>query len=148
MSTERDIEYLAEWHPYLIDPELTGLLPERQLKKGRFRLDMLFPLKSGKCIVELKKTALDGDDLKQLIRYCRIWSKTHRLARHHYLVGKKPEAETFDQLLSISKSSPFRIRFRFLGVDIPLALAWSEKSECYIPYDDSKHSAHVIRIKI
>jgi RecB family endonuclease NucS len=90
MATEQDLETFLECHPYLLAPELARKRSVRQLSKGNSRLDLLFHLRNGHCVVELKKTALSIVDVRQIARYCRLLEKEGRSLSHHYLVGFRP----------------------------------------------------------
>ena len=132
MATEQDLETFLDSHPYLLAPEFGRQRPARQLRKGNSRLDLLFRLKSGYCIVELKKTPLSHFDVRQISRYCRLLEREGKTLCHHYLVGFKPTA-----LGPIEKEIaryPYKIRLRFLGEDIPLSVLWDGKSRKYVPF--------------
>lgn len=136
MAQEKHLEDLLFSHPYLIDPEFTGLIPWRQKAEGRNRLDLLFNLPEGLCIVELKKTPLTPTSLKQLLRYCQYLSQkpNYKLAGHHYLIGKRPTNESW--LTQAAWQGAYEIRVRYLGEHIPLQLAWDASSRRYYPFDD------------
>src|SRR5262245_29308396 len=124
MTKESDLENLLAHHPYLIGEEFAGLHPLRQLTRGKNRLDLAFELPHGLCIVELTKTPLTVDDVRQLLRYCRAWSRSQRnpLANYHYLIGKRPHDES--GLYKAVADSRFEVRILYLDEDIPTLLAW------------------------
>jgi RecB family endonuclease NucS len=120
MSTESDLEKLLVCHPYLIDEEFAGLHPLRQLTCGKHRLDLAFELTHGLCIVELKKTPLTVADVRQLSRYCRVWSR-RPLAKYHYLIGKRPRDES--GLRKAVLNCQFEIKTLYIDEHIPTLLA-------------------------
>jgi hypothetical protein len=131
MGSERRLEDLLASHPYLIDPELEGIRPLRQERRGNQRLDLAFPLTEGLCLVELKVVPLQPAHLDQLVGYCQEWSKEHPLASHHYLIGwRPPETHPLEQLAA---ESGYQIRLRYLGEQIPLHLTWDVTRRRYLP---------------
>src|SRR5215471_21520091 len=116
MRTESDLEKLLAFHPYLINEEFAGLHPIRQLTCGKHRLDLAFYLPHGLCIVELKKTPLAVDDVRQLLRYCRAWSR-RPLAKYHYLIGRRPHDES--GLRKAIENSQFEIKILYINEHIP-----------------------------
>lgn len=146
MSKESDIENLLALHPYLIGEEFAGLKAQRQLTRGKNRLDLMFELPSGLCIVELKKTPLAKDDICQLQRYCRAWSRSPRgaLNTYHYLIGKRPSDESGFQA-ALTKSR-FEIRALFIDEHIPTTLTWDQTARRYISYDPSLPSGGVLSL--
>ena len=136
MATERDLETLLDSHPYLLAPELGHKRPERQLRKGRSRLDLLFRLRGGFCVVELKKTTLGRLDVRQMARYCRLLEREGRSLRHHYLVGFRPE-ETGELRLLVNEVArqAYKIRLRFLIEDVPLTVFWDKKTRRYLRFE-------------
>ena len=136
MAQEKHLEELLFSHPYLIDPEFTGLLPQRQKVEGPNRLDLLFNLPDGLCIDELKKTRVTLTSLKQLLRYCRYFSEqpNYKLASHHYLIGKRPVDESW--VTPATLQGEYVIRVRYVGEHIPLHLAWDESTRRYYPFND------------
>ena len=147
---ERQLEDLLFNHPYLIDPEFEGLVPKghRQKSKERQRLDLLFELPSGLCIVELKKTNLTHTDLEQLLRYCRIWSRQEQntLADHHYLIGQRPLDE--GHLVRALSQSEYEIRLRYLGEHLPLRLGWDAYTRHYYPLDDDRAATDYLDLRL
>lgn len=133
MPNEHDLEILLAHHPYLISETLNGQIPQRQLKRGRNRLDLAFELAQGLCIVELKKTGLTVDDLRQLLRYCRSWarSRTHTLAEVHYLVGKRPREEK--KLWQVAARSKYKVEILYLDEHVPTRLVWDDEKRRYRP---------------
>ena len=131
MSSEQTLESLLASHPYLIDPELEGIRPLRQERRGRWRLDLAFPLQEGLCLVELKVVPLQPDHLDQLVAYCQEWSREHPLAGHHYLIGLRPPDTRTLELRSAE--SGYQIRLRYLGEQIPLHLTWDATRRRYLP---------------
>src|SRR5215468_2566671 len=129
MASERDLEDLLVYHPYLIDEEFVGLRARRQLKRGKNPLDLAFELPHGFCIVELKKTPLAVDDVRQLLRYCRAWSR-RPLAKYHYLIGRRPHDES--GLRKAIENSQFEIKILYINEHIPTLLAWDEAARRYV----------------
>ena len=147
MMQERQLEDLLYHHPYLIDAEFAGLMAQRQQTKGRQRLDLACELPRGLCIIELKKTALTPNDLRQIVRYCRAWAKDKKkLADHHYLIGKRPLDE--GRLLGAAAQSEFEIRLRYLGEHLPLRLAWDAHARQYLPLDESSAVADYLEFRL
>src|SRR5215813_2356268 len=138
MSTESDLEKLLVSHPYLIDEEFAGLHPLRQLTCGKHRLDLAFELPHGLCIVELKKTSLAVADVRQLLRYCHVWS-WRPLAKYHYLIGKRPRDK--NSLRKAVDSCQFEIKILYIDEHIPTLLAWDEAARRYVPYDSSRYTS-------
>lgn len=140
MTKECDLEKLLVRHPYLIAEEFFGRQVLRQLVYGKHRLDLAFELPQGLCIVELKKTHLTANDVRQLLRYCHAWSRSrrHTLTKYHYLIGKRPHDES--GLLEAAARSRFEIRFLYLDEHIPTRLAWDAAARRYFPYDPSQYS--------
>ena len=144
---ERQLEDLLFHHPYLIDAEFAGLMARRQQTKGRQRLDLACELPSGLCIIELKKTVLTPNDLRQIVRYCRAWAKDKKkLADHHYLIGKRPFDES--RLLRAAAQSEFEIRLRYLGEHLPLKLAWDTSARQYRSLDESVVTADYLEFRL
>jgi len=143
MTSERDLEDLLTYHPYLIDEEFVGMRARRQLKRGKNRLDLAFELPNGFCIVELKKTPLVVADVRQLLRYCRAWSRCP-LAKYHYLIGKRPHDESV--LQEAITNCGFGIKILYIDEHIPTLLAWDEAARRYVPYDSSRYTSVVISL--
>jgi hypothetical protein len=145
MSKESDLEDLLALHPYLIDEEFAGLHAKRQLSRGKNRLDLLFELTHGQCIVELKKTPLTAEDLAQLLRYCRAWSRK-TLANYHYLVGKRPrnDKKFLDALAKIK----YEIRVLYVDEHIPTSLSWDEAKRRYVWYDSSVRTSSFLNLHL
>jgi hypothetical protein len=146
MSKESDLENLLAGHPYLISEEFSGLKPQRQLTRGKNRLDLMFELPDGLCIVELKKTPLVPDDVRQLQRYCRVWSRLPRRALNtfHYLIGKRPADESGFQTALMK--SRFEIRILFIDEHIPTMLTWDRTARRYVSYDPSLPSSDFLNL--
>jgi len=146
MTKESDLENLLAFHPYLINEEFAGLQPVRQSTRGKHRLDLAFKLPHGLCIVELKKTPLTANDAKQLLRYCREWSRSRQysLANYHYLIGKHPINES--SLRKAAASSRFEIRILYLDLHVPTRLAWDETTRRYVPYDSGLYSTDYLNL--
>jgi len=132
MSSEQRLEDLLASHPYLIDPELEGIRPLRQERRGERRLDLAFPLPDGLCLVELKVVPLQPAHLDQLIGYCEEWARERPLADHHYLVGRPSAA--LPALEARAARSSYVIRLLSLGEHIPTHLAWDATRRRYVPY--------------
>jgi len=132
MSSEQRLEDLLASHPYLIDPELEGIRPLRQERRGKQRLDLAFPLADGLCLVELKVVPLQPTHLDQLIGYCKEWARERRLADHHYLIGRPSAA--LPTLEAQAAQSSYRIRLLYLGEHIPVQLAWDATRRRYVPH--------------
>src|SRR5262245_47391756 len=143
MSTESDLEKLLARHPYLIDEEFAGIHPIRQLTRGKNRLDLAFELPHGLCIVELKKTPLAVADVRQLLRYCRVWSR-RPLSKYHYLIGKRPRDES--GLLKAVENCQFEIKILYIAEHIPTLLAWDEVTRRYVPFDSSRYTSDAISL--
>lgn len=147
LTREKQIEDLLSHHPYLIDAEFAGLMARRQQTKGRHRLDLACELPTGLCIIELKKTTLTQNDLRQIVRYCRAWAKDNKkLADHHYLIGKRPRDES--RLLRAVAQSEFKIRLRYLGEHLPLKLAWDASARQYRSLDESSEAANYLEFRL
>jgi hypothetical protein len=146
MSNESDIENLLSLHPYLIGEEFAGLKAQRQLTRGKNRVDLMFELPQGLCIVELKKTPLSSEDARQLQRYCRAWSRNAKsLANYHYLIGKRPFNEfEFRQAMTESK---YQIKVLYLNEHIPMTLSWDPEARRYISYDPDRRSLRCLRLR-
>lgn len=131
---EQDLEDFLATNPYLIDPSFAGLRPVQQLASQANRLDLMFCKKSGNVILELKRDEIHLPALQQLDRYVRQWSGKCKLARTHYLVGREPS--DLDSLRQFAGELDFRVRFRFLGLHIPLRLIYDQRERLYLPYSE------------
>jgi hypothetical protein len=147
VANEQELETLVECHPYLLAAELGRRRPERQLRKGKLRLDLLFKLRIGYCIVELKKRALSHYDVRQISSYARLLQREGLKLTHNYLVGFRPV-----ELSKLEKAiirSPYKIRLRFLGEDFPLSVSWDKKKRKYVPYQsDHVHGGDHFQLRL
>ncbi len=143
MANEYTLEKLLFRHPYLIDEELAEITPrqiQRQVRRKRHRLDLLFDLPDGLCIAELKITSLTTKDVEQLVRYCEAWRETETLAPFHFLVGKRPRDES--RLQTVVAASNFEICLRYVNEHLPAHLVFDETTRRYRPLrsGDSAHN--------
>jgi hypothetical protein len=135
MATEQHLESFLDSHPYLLARELGRSRPSRQLRKGKYRLDLLFQLKRGYCVVELKKTPLSHSDVQQIETYCRLLLKEGLPLSHHYLVGFRPtNLDLVQKEIARLNRSSIEVRLRYLGEHVPLSVLWDGKQRKYVTF--------------
>ncbi len=134
VDKERTIHALLRRHPELIDESLKGFHPEYELVRDDKRLDLLFRVRNRVTIVEIKRTALTPADVDQLISYCRKIMIESKLAKQHFLVGKRPnDTRSLENHLKIQAH---KIVPKYLSFDIPTELIWDILQNRYVAARD------------
>jgi len=136
LDPEKKIAEFYQDHPYLISESLGDKTSFAERVIGRHRLDLLFQLTNGKhSIVEFKRVPLEPDDLKQVIRYWKVWGKTHKMAVKHYLVGLRPKnEEAFER--AKDKITGLKIMVRIIPDDVPCFVRWCDETRRYVRYQE------------
>ncbi len=146
LDKERDIHEFLRYHPYLISRRfrngLSPLYEEVVTESGRkLRIDLLFERASGFCVVEIKKTVLQPENVDQVVGYCRaLESHGKKLAQKHYLVGRKPG--NTKGLLTSLKQAPYNIKPVYYVEDIPLSVIYDTEKGEYVSVLEAELSSH------
>jgi Endonuclease NucS len=134
VDKERTIHSLLRRHPDLIDKSLKGFQPEYEVIRENKRFDLLFRIRNRVVIVEIKRSVLTANDVEQLTGYCRIMSGQSKLAKQHFLVGKRPSDTT--KLAACINAQSYRIVPKYLVLDIPVELIWDSLDNRYVAARD------------
>jgi hypothetical protein len=134
VDKERTIHTLLRRHPDLIDKALKGCQPAYELVREKQRLDLVFQIRNCVLIVEVKRTVLTAADVDQLAGYCDTMSAGAKLAKHHFLVGKRPnDAKKLEAHINAQNH---RIIPKYLWFDIPTELIWDTLETRYVPFHE------------
>ncbi|MDD2707872.1 MAG: hypothetical protein PHV34_07655 [Verrucomicrobiae bacterium] len=130
-------------YPGLIDERLDQRAVLSQQTKGASRLDLIFRIEKRFCIVEIKKVPLTVPHVRQILRYCRAWERTHALTRFHFLIGKQPSDE--QALYDVISKSKYDIQLRYLNKHIPTTLVWEGGK--YIPHSEGMSLENLVQLR-
>ena len=132
VDRERTIHELLRRHPELIHPCLRGCDPDYELVRHSMRLDLVFRIRGRATIVEIKRTALTINDVRQTLAYCEKIAAESKLAKQHFLVGKRPaDVKAFEDHL---KELKYNIVPKYFFFDIPTQLIWDSLENKYVTW--------------
>ena len=134
VDRERTIHELLRRHPELIHPSLRGHQPDYELVRQGMRLDLVFRVRGRATIVEVKRTALNIDDVSQIVTYCDEIETESKLSKQHFLVGKRPgNVRSFEAHLGELRH---KIVPKYLFFDIPTELIWDGLEKRYVAWHE------------
>ena len=118
--TEKEIQYLYQTHPYLIEKKFLNqkVIPQYQLPSGY--ADIVVLLEDEAVVIELKVDSLEISHLLQLVGYLEdlkvILNKDKKV--RGILIGKKPKCDLNASIKCLS----FKIKVMILNKNLPIKI--------------------------